>query len=164
MYENLKISIGMYEPVSLTVKNFLAHYFGLHVTTYLKTNLVLHCVNAVLLRRLCARWICLLPFAMPLGADFVCRVSRLLFLACPGARTEQSQATTATIVAVALISSSPLRIEVVGWSSCLPYILAGNFSLIALLCHMAYRRTEKTHYTILSVLAFLAAGTSPLFV
>ena len=134
VFENLKISIGMYEPISLTVKNLLAHFFGLKVTTYLVFNVFLHCGNAVLLRRVC---------------------SKLLFLAHSSASLST---TSCTVVAVALYSAAPLRIEVVAWASCTPYILAGFFSLTSLLCHLEFRRVDSRMYQLASCFAYLAGG------
>jgi hypothetical protein len=105
--------VGVYEPMALLAKMASAEVLGnLSANTIVLVNLVLHIVNSGL----------------------ACALSRRV-LAFQGGSTKNSTFDVSLLATLA-VACSPLRAEVVCWSSCQPFLLACFFCQISWWCKL----------------------------
>src|SRR5262249_47360316 len=121
--------------------------FGLDPRGYHLVCLLLHVGNVVLLHLLCVR---LLARRMPEVAE---RRGGALAWLC--------------VVPVALYAVHPLRVELVAWASCQPYLTSVFFAMLATLAYLrahpangVFRRSWMIGSSVLVVLAVLAKGSA----
>jgi tetratricopeptide (TPR) repeat protein len=105
------VTLGVYEPASNVLKLLIAHTVGISAASVLATNFMLHSINS-----------CLVP-------HFWLRLHR----AMDQSVLSSSRASLISVCAT-LASVHPICVEAIAWSSCLPYLLACCFSLLALEC------------------------------
>jgi hypothetical protein len=97
---------------------WLAETIGFSRWVYVTASVVLHSVNSVLA---------------------FCGSMMFLNIISRQGGTETSERTVSCVgIAVAFFSLHPQRTEVLAWPSCFPYVLAGCFSLLSVLCHLYY--------------------------
>jgi hypothetical protein len=132
--------LGVYQPLAWML--FEAEYAvgGLEPSVYHGTSLILHIADAILLSILI----------------------RVLFARClpAGPMAESWGVRTSTTLAVTLFAVHPLRVEVVAWASCQPYLLCTLFLLIAVLAYLracAPAGPDRRPRLALSLAAFAAA-------
>jgi protein O-mannosyl-transferase len=110
--------LGVYQPVAWMLLGAEYQLFGLAPWGYHLTSLVMHCANVIVL--------------MILSAEVLkrCRVAdgRL-------ALDDRSRNLGAATVAL-LFAVHPLRVEVVAWASCQPYLPCALFSMLACLAYL----------------------------
>ena len=138
---------GVYMPVGWLIQSLTYETFGLDPRGYHLVCLVFHIVNVILLHRLCVE---LVARGIPEAAQ---RLRGTLGWLCG--------------VPVALYAVHPLRVELVAWASCQPYLSSISFSLLATLAYLrahpssgAFRRSWMIGSSVLVVLAVLSKGSA----
>ena len=113
------VVLAVYEPVANLFKLLLSTLASLDYVSIVRVNVCLHTVNAV--------WAYLLAT----------RVLRMLGTSKDGKTTVPTNG--CVFAATILMAVHPLRVEVLAWASCLPYLLAAMFSLISVSAHVWHR-------------------------
>ena len=108
--------VGVYQPLSWMLLEIEYALVGLNARGYHLTSLVLHSVVAV--------------------AFFALIVRVLGRLLSPSTPTQQAAFWGASSLAAAMFAVHPLRVEVVAWASCQPYLPCALFSLLAIIAYL----------------------------
>jgi protein O-mannosyl-transferase len=118
--------LGVYQPLGWMLLELEYVLFGLKRRGYHLTSLVLHSVVAVVLYTLIARVL-----------------SRVL---CPSTAGQHAAVSVGSSLAAVLFAVHPLRVEVVAWASCQPYLPCALFSLLAVIAYLrAFGAQESRH-------------------
>jgi tetratricopeptide (TPR) repeat protein len=110
------VSLGVYEPLGITLKAVIVRLFGMHVQPFQLVTLALHVANACLVFALARRLLALCSADLRVGLR-------------PDA---------GALVAAGLFALHPMRVEVVAWASGQSYALAGSFFLLSLYAYLCY--------------------------
>jgi len=103
--------LGVYEPVPVILKALLWRNLGaLEVSTYHFISLVIHLLNVLILM------LAVLPELLR--------------------RMAKPPRTSSVMLGTSLFGIHPLNVETVTWASCIPYLLAGLFSLLSFWCYL----------------------------
>jgi hypothetical protein len=103
--------LGVYEPVPVGLKALIWRNFGeIKISTYHWISLTIHLLNVLLLK------LAVLP-------GLLRRMGRL-------------PRTSSVVIGTSLFAIHPMNVEVVTWASCIPYLLAGFFSLLSFWCYL----------------------------
>jgi protein O-mannosyl-transferase len=118
--------LGVYQPLGWMFLELEYILFGLNPRGYHLTSLVLHSVVAV---------------------AFYALIARVLFrLLSPTTRGQHAAVMGGSALAAAIFSLHPLRVEVVAWASCQPYLPCALFSVLAVLAYLhAFDGGEGRH-------------------
>jgi len=108
--------LGVYQPLAWIFLEFQFVLFGLDPRGYHLASLLLHAVNSVV--------------ALSLTHALVCRSVPSL------ARNHPWMAYGCSALAVALYAIHPLRVEVVAWASCQPYLPCVLFYMLSILAYL----------------------------
>jgi tetratricopeptide (TPR) repeat protein len=130
--------MGVYQPLSWVL--FEAEYtlFGLDSRGYHLVNLVLHVINTLVLYKV---------------------IVALLERVCSQFPAED-RLRSASALAAALLMAHPLRVEVVAWASCQPYLPCALFSMLAVLAYVRANDrggARRARWTGLACLCFTVA-------
>jgi tetratricopeptide (TPR) repeat protein len=108
--------IGVYQPISWMCLSAESSLWGLDPKGYHAVSLVLFALNLVIL----------------------CRLTVLLLSECSTEETDRGlwRVRTAALAATALYAVHPLRVEVVAWVSCQPYLLCSLFGLLSVYAYL----------------------------
>ena len=140
-------TLGVFEPLGISLKLLLVRTFGMHVQPFQLTTLFLHLVNAGLL--------------------FVV-ARRLVAMAQPEYELEGERGSArenlAGLIASLFYALHPLRVEAVAWASAQSYVMAATFFLLATWAHLkhceirsASNAWRPNRYFALSLLLFVCA-------
>jgi tetratricopeptide (TPR) repeat protein len=135
--------LGVYQPLAWMLLELEYSLFGLNPRGYHLTSLMLHSVVTV---------------------AFYFLITRVLFrLLSPTTPGQRAAILGASSLAAAIFAVHPLRVEVVAWASCQPYLPCALFSLLAVIAYLrAFDREEGTRagWLVAAWLLFLAAQLS----
>jgi protein O-mannosyl-transferase len=135
--------LGVYQPLAWMLLELEYILFGLSPRGYHLTSLVLHSIVAVALYALFAKVL-----------------FRLLSPRTPGQR---ASVLCASSLGAAMFAVHPLRVEVVAWASCQPYLPCALFSLLAVLAYLHALdggESRRVGWMVTAWLLFLAAQLS----
>ena len=108
--------LGVYQPLGWMLLELEYILFGLNSRGYHATSLVLHAVVAV---------------------AFYALIARVLFrLLSPTTPGQHAAVFCASSLAAAIFAVHPLRVEVVAWASCQPYLPSALFSVLGVLTYL----------------------------
>jgi tetratricopeptide (TPR) repeat protein len=108
--------LGVYQPLGWMLLELEYVLFGLSPRGYHLTSLVLHSVVAV---------------------AFYCLITRVLFrILSPTTQAQHAAVLGAASLAAVIFAVHPLRVEVVAWASCQPYLPCALFSLLAVIAYL----------------------------
>jgi tetratricopeptide (TPR) repeat protein len=110
------VSLGVYEPLGVTLKLLTAKLFGMHVRPFHLATLAIHIANA---------WL-------------IYGIALQLIRRCDDALLSRLRPEYAALTASLLFSLNPMRVEVVAWASGQSYALAAFFLLISLAAYVRY--------------------------
>lgn len=132
--------MGVYQPLAWMLLEAQFAVWGLDPWGYHATSLALHVLNAAVLYLL---------------------TITLIGRCVPGAsRAEQWSIRACAFLAAALFAVHPLRVEVVAWASCQPYLPCALFAMVAVLCYVRAHpdgRPRRVGWLVASLAAFTAA-------
>jgi tetratricopeptide (TPR) repeat protein len=113
------VVLDVYEPIALTFKTMLVYpSFGLNPDKYRQVSLAIHCVNVVGI--------------MAVSHTLLARIFLLGEKGDPRRKIMENALTLGTF----FYGCHPLRAQVVGWASCIPYLLSGPFALLAVYAYI----------------------------
>jgi tetratricopeptide (TPR) repeat protein len=131
--------LGVYQPLAWILLEAQYATFGLAAWGYHLVSILLHAANGVLL---------------------MCVLSAVLTRSRLVGPAHDADVRASAAMAALLFSVHPLRVEVVAWASCQPYLPCAAFSLLATLAYLrsdGAEPTKRTRWMLAAMLLYLAA-------
>ena len=152
------VVLGVYEPVALLLKTVqVALGGGVSAVVLLRTSAIVHALNAALAARVAED---ILVYVLPL--PHAPRTKAALAAPPPSAAKARHAVRASCSISALLFALHPLRVEVVAWSSCQPYLWATFFALASVRLLVAAaelrRRGSGSSYDLSSSTSFSASA------
>ena len=131
--------LGVYEPLGMLTKTLEYNAFGLDLAMFVKVSVGLHVLNAWLLARTARRtvhwwwWGWQHPSATVFAGT------------APPTAVNRGGVDVGCALGAAVWAVHPLRVELIGWASCQPYLLATAFLLLSVGCFVESQRISRQH-------------------